>query len=158
MFFVRKLAEIHNYFAVESPITYRDIEGFRQLKGKCPLRLAEHMGSEPMAFLQEGLLQAWVIGGPLGRTMAQRALMAEVTGVPLWVEYGTQSGIAQVFQAHQAAAYPAIEYTITCTHCLEDDFVVEPFVMEDGAYKLPRKPGLGVTLDENAVDKYRIRA
>jgi L-alanine-DL-glutamate epimerase-like enolase superfamily enzyme len=155
--FIQKLAEHRNYFAVESPIQYRDVAGFRALKGKSPLLLADHMGAEPMAFIDERLLQAFVIGGPLGRTMAQRALMAEVTSIPLWVEYGIQSGISQVFQAHQSAAYPGIEYTIAITHCLEDDFMVEPFTMDSGYYVLPKKPGLGVTLDENAVEKYRVK-
>src|SRR6185503_2247588 len=143
----------HNYFAVESPVQYRNVDSFRALKGNSPLKIAEHMGDDPMVFVREGLLQALVIGGPLGRTMAQRALMAEVTGIPVWVEYGIQSGLSQVFQAHQAAAYPGIEYTIAITHCLEDDFMVEPFTMERGYYKVPQKHGLGVTLDENAVEK-----
>lgn len=156
LFFMRKLAEFPNYFAVESPIAYRDVEGFRALKGKSPLLVAEHLAPEPMVWVREGLVQAWVIGGPLGRTMAKRALMAEVTGIPLWVEYGIQSGLAQVFQTHQAAAYPGIEYCIAITHCLEDDFMVEPFTVEAGYYTVPSKPGLGVTLDEAAVEKYRV--
>lgn len=156
--FIGKLAKFHNYFAVESPIAYRDVEGFRALKGKSPLLLAEHMGPEPMVFVREGLVQAWVIGGPIGQTLTKRALMAEVTGIPLWIEYGIQSGLAQVCQAHHAAAYPGIEYTIVVTHCLEDDFMVEPFTMESGYYTVPQRPGLGVTLDEAAVDKYRVRA
>lgn len=158
MHFIQKLAEHHNYFAVESPIQTRDVAGYRALKGKSPLLLAEHMGAEPMVFIRDGLLQAFVIGGPLGKTMAHRAYTAETTGIPLWVEYGIQSGIAQVFQAHQSAAYPGIEYTIAITHCLEDDFMVEPFAMDSGYYTVPKKPGLGVTLDENAVEKYRVKA
>jgi L-alanine-DL-glutamate epimerase-like enolase superfamily enzyme len=154
--FINALARHSNYFAVESPVEYRDVAAFRELKGKSPLKVAEHMGSEPMVFIREGLVQAFVLGGPIGRTMAQRALMAEVTGIPLWIEYGIQSGIAQVYQAHQAAAYPGIEYCITVTNCLEDDCVVEPFQMDSGYYSLPRKPGLGVTLDMAAVEKYRV--
>ena len=154
--FMQKLAGFHNYFAVESPIQYRDVAGFRALKGKSSLLVAEHMGQEPMVFVREELVQAWVIGGPIGKTLAQRALMAEVTGIPLWVEYGIVSGLAQVFQAHHAAAYPGIEYTIAIAHCLEDDFMVEPFAMESGYYRVPQKPGLGVTLDEHAVAKYRV--
>ena len=156
--FINGLARHPNYFAVESPVHYRDVESFRELKDKSPLKIAEHMGAEPMVFIREGLLQAFVIGGPLGRTMAQRALMAEVTGIPLWVEYGIQSGIAQVYQAQHAAAYPGIEYCIAVTHCLEDDFVVEPFKMQSGYYTLPSAAGLGVTLDMAAVEKYRVRA
>jgi L-alanine-DL-glutamate epimerase-like enolase superfamily enzyme len=155
--FITGLARHPNYFAVESPVQYRNVESFRELKGKSPLKIAEHMGPEPMVFIREGLLQAFVVGGPIGRTMTQRALMAEVTGIPLWVEYGIQSGISQVYQAQQAAAYPGIEYCIAVTHCLEDDFVVEPFRMESGYYTLPVTPGLGVTLDMAAVEKFRVR-
>ena len=82
--------------------------------------------------------------------------MAEVTKVPLWVEHSTRCGINQVFQAHQAAAFPGIEYTISVTHMLEDDLVSEPFTMKDGFYTVPAKPGLGITLDDDAVDRYRI--
>lgn len=155
--FIKGLAQHSNYFAVESPVQYRNVESFRALKGKSPLKIAEHMGDDPMTFINEGLLQAFVIGGPLGRGMTKRALMAEATGVPLWVEYGTQSGIAQVYQAQQAAAYPGIEYCISVTHVLADDLVVEPFKMQSGYYTVPTTPGLGVTLDMAAVDKYRVR-
>jgi len=155
--FINGLARYSNYFAVESPIQFRDVAGFRELKGKSPLKIAEHLGSEPMVFINEGLVQAFVLGGPIGRTMTQRALMAEITGIPLWIEYGTQSGIAQLHQAHLAAAYPGIQYCITVTNCLEDDCVVEPFKMDSGYYTLPATPGLGVTLDMAAVEKYRVR-
>jgi hypothetical protein len=38
-----------------------------------------------------------------------------------------------------------------------DPFVNEPFVVtKGGIYKVPTGPGLGVTLDEKAVDKYRV--
>ncbi|MEX2264184.1 MAG: mandelate racemase/muconate lactonizing enzyme family protein [Bryobacteraceae bacterium] len=153
--FINGLSRHHNYFAVESPVQYRNVDSFRVLKGKSPLKIAEHMGEDPMVFVREGLLQAFVIGGPIGRTMAKRALMAEVTGIPLWIEYGIQSGISQAYQAHHAAAYPGIEYCITVTNCLEDDFVKEPFRMDSGYYTVPTAPGLGVTLDMAAVEKYR---
>ena len=39
---------------------------------------------------------------------------------------------------------------------LEDDFVAEPFEMREGFYEVPTKPGLGITLDEDAVDRYRV--
>ena len=152
----RRLEKLHNYFAIESPIRRELLDGYRQLKGKVGLSVTEHMPSDPMPYIREGLLDAIVVGFPMGQTLIQRALMAEVTGVPLWVEHSTRCGINQVFQAHQAAAFPGIEYTISVTHMLEDDFVVEPFEMKEGFYQMPKKPGLGITLDEDAVDKYRI--
>jgi L-alanine-DL-glutamate epimerase-like enolase superfamily enzyme len=60
-----------------------------------------------------------------------------------------------VFQAQQAAAFPGVAYTIGCAHMAEDDLVNEPFTVREGFYQLPQKPGMGVTVDEAALDKYR---
>jgi L-alanine-DL-glutamate epimerase-like enolase superfamily enzyme len=155
-FFVERLAEVGNYFAVESPIRRERTDGYRELKGTLPLQLAEHMPPDPMDFVREGLVDAFVIGGPLGKTFVQRALMAEVTKIPLWIEHSIECGINQVFQAHQAAAFPGVEYAISVTHVLEDDLLAEPFAMKDGFYTVPTKPGLGVSIDEAALDKYRV--
>ena len=156
LYITERLAKLGNYFAIESPVRRELLEGYRQLKGKVGLDVTEHMPPDPMPYIREGLLDAIVVGFPMGRTLMQRALMAEVTGIPLWVEHSTRCGINQVFQAHQAAAFPGIEYTISVTHMLEDDFVAEPFEMQEGFYEVPTKPGLGITLDEDAVDKYRV--
>jgi L-alanine-DL-glutamate epimerase-like enolase superfamily enzyme len=46
---------------------------------------------------------------------------------------------------------------ISLTHVAEDDIVVEPFVVEKGGYyRVPQKPGLGVTLDQKTLEKYRV--
>jgi L-alanine-DL-glutamate epimerase-like enolase superfamily enzyme len=155
-FFVERLADVRNYFAVESPIRRERTDGYRDLKGTLPLQLAEHMPPDPMDFVREGLVDAFVIGGPLGKTFVQRALMAEVTRIPLWIEHSIECGINQVFQAHQAAAFPGVEYAISVTHVLEDDLMAEPFAMKDGFYTVPTKPGLGVSIDETTLEKYRV--
>ena len=154
--FCQQMAKVHNYFGIESPIARPGIAGYRALKGKLPLQLAEHMTADPMPYVREGLLDAFVVGGPLGKGLVQRALMAEVTKIPLWVEHSIEDGINQVFQAHQAAAFPGIQYCISVTHVLEDDLMKEPFTMKDGFYQVPTQPGLGVHLDEDALEKYRI--
>ncbi len=37
-----------------------------------------------------------------------------------------------------------------------DDIITEPFVYADGCLKVPNKPGLGITLDREKVEKYRV--
>ncbi len=154
--FCERLAGFHNYFAIESPFPRERLDDYRRLKGKTALLVTEHMPADPMPFVREGLVDAFVVGKPMGRTLVQRALMAERTRIPLWVEHSISSGVNQVFQAHQAAAFPGIEYAISVTHVLEDDLMLEPFEMRDGFYEVPRGPGLGVSLDMNAIEKYRI--
>jgi L-alanine-DL-glutamate epimerase-like enolase superfamily enzyme len=154
--FVEKLARLPNYFAIESPFRRDQVDDYRALKPDCALQLAEHMPDDPMPFVREGLLSAFVVGKPMGRGFARKALMAEVTGIPLWVEHSISSGVNQVFQAHQHAAFPGVEYSISITHVLADDLMREPFQMHDGFYHVPSGPGLGVELDDDAIDKYRV--
>ncbi len=155
MFFTERLAKFPNYFAIESPISRMSVSGFRELKGKVPLMVTEHMPADPMPFVREGLLDAFVVAAPFGRKLVQQCLMAEVTRIPIWLEHSIETGINQVFQAHQAAALPGIEYAISHPDVLEDDLTAEPFEMNSGFYTVPTKPGLGVSLDEAALDKYR---
>ena len=151
----RKLAEVPNYFGIESPL--RHTEGYRQLRGQVPLRLAEHYGAlEPMTSIREGLVDAFVVAGRVGRTMIRLNWVGEFYRLPLWVESNCWTGIGQVFQAHQAAALPGIEYTINCAHIAEDDLMREPFTVREGFYEIPQQPGLGATLDDDAVEKYRV--
>ena len=150
-----RLNTFQQYFAIESPCHRASIEHYRQLKGRLPMKVAEHLPSDPMPFIREGLLDALVVGGPIGRTTMQRALMAEVTGVPLWIEHSIITGVAQVFQAHQTAAFPGIEFAISITHVIQDDLMREPFEMQDGRYEVPAAPGLGVHFDDDAVERYR---
>jgi L-alanine-DL-glutamate epimerase-like enolase superfamily enzyme len=155
--FATKLAEIPGYFGLESPV--RSTEEYRQLKGRVPLRLAEHWGLvHPMLAAREGLLDASISASPtFGRTIFGQNAFAQMYHIPLWDESSCWSGLGLAVQAHQAAAYPGIEYTINAAVTAEDDLVKEPFVMKDGLYDIPDKPGLGVTLDEDAVEKYRVR-
>jgi L-alanine-DL-glutamate epimerase-like enolase superfamily enzyme len=155
--YAQKLAEIPGYFGLESPL--RSTEEYRQLKGKTPLRLSEHWGLvNPMIAAREGLLDACISASPLlGRTIFGQNAYAQMYHIPLWDESSCWSGLGLAVQAHQAAAYPGIEYTINAAVTAEDDLVKEPFTMKDGFYDIPQTPGLGITLDEDAVDRYRVR-
>lgn len=157
LYYAKKLAEFPGYFGLESPL--RGAEGYRQLKGQVPLRLAEHWGLvDPMLAAREGILDVWITASPaFGFTMFRHNAFAQHYNMPLWDESSCFSGIGLAIQAHQAAAYPGIECTINGAVTVEDDLVKEPFTMKDGYYDIPLRPGLGVTLDDDAVEKYRVR-
>ena len=107
---------------------------------------------------REGVLDANISASPtFGRTIFGQNAFAQMYQIPLWDESSCWSGIGLAVQAHQAAAYPGIEFTINAAVTAEDDLVKEAFTMKDGFYHIPQKPGLGVTLDDDAVDKYRVR-
>ena len=108
-----------------------------------------------MLVAREGLLDACISASPtLGRTIFGQNAYAQMYHVPLWDESSCWSGIGQSIQAHQAAAYPGIEFTINAAVTAEDDLVKEPFPMKDGFYDIPQKPGLGVELKEGLEELY----
>ena len=155
--YTTRLAGLPNYFGIESPV--RNVEQYRQLRGRLPLRLAEHWGLvDPMAAARDGLLDAVISACPLfGSTIFKQSAWAEFFGIPLWDESSCWSGIGIAAEAHQAAAYRGIECTVDAGLTAENDLVKEPFQLRDGFYDIPDRPGLGVTLDEDAVDRYRVR-
>lgn len=153
--FAHRLTRFPQYFAIESPCARYEVGPFRELKGRFPLKLAEHIPGDPMPFIRENLVDAFVVGGPIGKTLTQRALMAEITGIPLWLQHGIFTGVSQAFQAHQTAAFPGIAHAVSITHVIEDSLIIEPFAMKDGYHEVSTAPGLGVHLDEDAVEKYR---
>lgn len=153
--FGQGIAKFPQYAGIESPCQGAKVEDYRSLKGRFPLPLAEHIPSDPMPFIREELLGALVVSGPIGKTLMQRALMAEITGVPIWLQHSIFTGVAQVFQAHQVAAYPGITHGVSITHVIQDDLMVESFKMDDGFYDLPTQPGIGVRFDDNAIEQYR---
>lgn len=156
----RELARFPNYFAIESPIPRQDLEGYRALRGKLPSRLmlSEHVdGLDLDLWIRENLIDAWISGtAKVGKYVAGLAAKAKSARRPIWIEHSIDNGIAQVFQAHQCAAYPELEYSIAISHVLEDDCTKEPFAVKGGQYRIPEKPGLGVSLDFDAIDRYRI--
>ena len=143
----------------EQPIAHEDIVGYRAIRKALPFRLAVHYEAvDVRSFMLESLVDAFVVEDwKWGPALTEKSELCKLTGQKLWVENGLYTGISQVFQAHQCAALPNVEFTISLTHIGEDDIVEEPFTVEKGGfYKIPQKPGLGITLDRAAVEKYRI--
>lgn len=76
-------------------------------------------------------------------------------GHPLWLLNGLYTGLSNAHQLHVASAIPNALWTLTLAWLVEDDLIVEPMVVEGGTMAIPTGPGLGVTLDENALERVR---
>jgi L-alanine-DL-glutamate epimerase-like enolase superfamily enzyme len=153
------LKRFHIVKGFEQPIAHEDLAGYRAIRKSLTLRLAVHYEAvDTRTFMNESICDAFVVEDwKWGPGLASKSERCKINGQSLWVENGLFSGISQVFQAHQCAALPNVEFIISLTHVAEDDIVVEPFTVEKGGfYKIPEKPGLGVTLDQQALEKYRI--
>ena len=58
---------------------------------------------------------------------------------------------------HVAAACPAYSLPNDSTYYgLADDVLAEPFVIERGTIAVPTKPGLGIDIDRDKLQKFRL--
>ena len=66
-------------------------------------------------------------------------------------------GIRDMSSVHAAAAAGCeLPSDIIGNILREDDLIVEPIAFEDGALVVPDAPGLGIELDGDALEKYRV--
>jgi muconate cycloisomerase len=69
-----------------------------------------------------------------------------------------ESSLASAAAIHLACAVPAIDWGVSLTHFyLAHDLVRQPLLLRDGHVALPDGPGLGVEIDEAAVERFRVR-
>jgi muconate cycloisomerase len=154
-----KTCGVTNVQCFESPFDQRNLDWYVLARQKITIPLALHLDSP--AEVKEAVKHEacdWVnVGGPLVSTFKQAAI-AEAAGIPAWHGSGVDLGIAEASYAHVCAASKAI--TLTSDICGEtlrvDDLITEALVITDGHVRVPEGPGLGVTLDEAAVERYRV--
>ena len=72
------------------------------------------------------------------------------------------TSIATAAVVHLAAAWPGklldSPFAVGISGAFAGDVVREPLVVDNGAVRVPEGPGLGVTLDEEAIARMRIDA
>ncbi len=98
------------------------------------------------------------------------AAIAEAAGFPCNVNGSVEMGVGNAANIHLAASTAAVNLAcvipVTVPNAAasgrmagvyyKDDVVTEPFEFVDGAVKVPHGPGLGIELDEDKVERYRL--
>ena len=69
-----------------------------------------------------------------------------------------ETSIGTAAAVHLACAVPNVAWGVSLTNLyLAEDIVRRPIALRDGAVALPEGPGLGVEVDEAAVERFRVR-
>jgi muconate cycloisomerase len=69
-----------------------------------------------------------------------------------------ESSVSSAAALHLACAVPKADWGVSLTHFyLAEDIVKRPLQLKDGLVALPAGPGLGVDVDETAVERFRTR-
>ena len=152
----RQLKKYLQVKCLESPIDQADVEGYLLLKQELGYPLAIHFGSpHPTISLPSSAYDYYVLsGGAAG--VIRCANIASAADKPFWMQMGF-TGVSAMFMIHLAAAIPNASLGHVSLYMLLDhSLLAEPLVVREGRAKVPEKPGLGATLDMDAVERYRV--
>jgi len=165
----KKLADL-DYAWFEEPIAVDDVEGYRILAQKCPIRIAAgeseytSTGIAPLlASRSIGTVQPDVTrAGGITETRKIVAL-SRAYHIGYAPHVGFSGAICAAASLHLAATatnFDAYECMIFASP-LRDTITTKPVAsresLVDGYLALPEGPGLGVEIDENALEQFLIR-
>ncbi len=155
------------YF-VETPLQIDNLEGYAFLAKESPIRIAagewQNTRFEFIDLMDKGKIDVAQpdIGRVGGITEAIRvAHLAQDRG-RLIVPHCWKTGIGIAASVHFAAAIPNcpfIEFQPAelCESILRCELVADPLFMKNGVLQLPDKPGLGIELNYDALEKFAVQ-
>ncbi|MDE2127625.1 MAG: mandelate racemase/muconate lactonizing enzyme family protein [Armatimonadetes bacterium] len=140
----------------ESPIMQRDVEGQRLLRQKTTRPIALHFGDPPFpTAVREMVCDGFVVSGGVSRVLRQGAL-AEAFEKPFWLQL-VGTGLTTAMSAHLGCVLPFAQWpAVNCLNNYSDDLLAQPLTIQGGAVRVPEAPGLGVEVDEGAIERYRM--
>ena len=164
---VLKWLEPYDIFFIETPIDIDDLDGHAYLAEHSPIRIAagewQNTHWEFLDLADRGRLD--VLQPDVGRVggfseIKKVADIARDRG-RLVVPHCWKSGIGIAASAHFSAATdccPYIEFMPAelCDSALRRELVADELTMVDGRIPLPRKPGLGIELNHEALGKFGV--
>jgi len=156
----------------EEPVTPEDIDGYCELRSKLRTPIAGGENEHTLFGFRELLGRHAVdvaqpdLGSCGGITAARHIVaLAQAHGVEVnphvWGSAIAQAASLQVIAALPVAHHsvfargPVLEYDRSL-HPFRRELTTEPIELEDGWVSIPQKPGLGVTVRRETIERYRI--
>jgi L-alanine-DL-glutamate epimerase-like enolase superfamily enzyme len=155
----RELEEIGTVDVFEDPILKDNLDWYRLLREKTTIPQALHLGDPAgvLKTLKAECVDYLCLGGP-ALQVRQTAGMAAAANVPIWVQMGGSClGVLTAYSLHLQstlanATMPCDEHPFKRV----DDVVTEGLVLEAGHFHVPTGPGLGIVVDMERVERYRV--
>jgi muconate cycloisomerase len=150
---------------VEQPLAHDDIDGLRKLtRGtKVPVGIDEgiHSLADITTSARAGAggisLKLIKLGGITAAVEAGKLCQKLGLSVNIAAKIA-ESSISSAAALHLACAVPKADWGVSLTHFyLAADVVRKPLPLHEGLVELPSGPGLGVEVDEAAVERFRVR-
>lgn len=155
-------------FFLETPLQIDNLEGYAFLAKEAPMRIAagewQNTRFEFIDLMDKGQIDVAQpdVGRVGGLTEAVRVCQLAQDRGRLIVPHCWKTGIGIAASAHLAIATancPMIEFLPAemCDSRLRIELVTEPLTMTNGVLTLSNKPGLGIELNMDTVEKYEVK-
>jgi muconate cycloisomerase len=159
---IRRMEEASPGF-IEQPVHRDDVEGMAEVRAAVGVPVMADEGAET----PEDVVALWraraadsisiYVIGPGGLDRSKRmASIAEACRLRAYVGGALESAIGASAGLHLAASSPSIDLgcEMSGQYLLTDDLATKPIPMEDGALLVPQGPGLGISVDEEKLNRY----
>lgn len=149
---------------VEQPLELDDLAGHAALvaAGPVPIALDESaytlsdVGNIARARAADVVLLDPHEAGGLWQTI-KAAAICEAVGIPVTLHSGAELALSQSAYIHLAASIPNLSIAIDTERAyLGGDISTNAPVLSNGRFEVSERPGLGIDVDESALEKYRV--
>jgi L-alanine-DL-glutamate epimerase-like enolase superfamily enzyme len=141
----------------EDPIPRHDASGNRALRQQIKSAIAHHYGAIDLRGGIElgGVCDGFVIGGGASAIVRQ-ASAAAALNMPFFLQM-VGAGLTAAMALHLGAVLTHNQWpTITCHELYEHPLLRERIPVLGGHARVPEEPGLGVAIDEDALERFRV--
>jgi len=149
-----RLAQPYNIEAFEIPIPQSNIDGYLEIQRGCEMPITIHFGNpDPVKAIKAGMNDSFIIAYPVSRAanVKREATIAESAHSSLWIQ------ITTTYLMHLAATMTNATMSSITLNCLRAFDIIKPAIqIEHGYATVPDKPGLGIELDEDALENCRV--
>ena len=143
----------------EDPVPKTNLDWYRLLREKTHIPQALHLAapSNVLTALKAECIDQVNLGGTT-EDIRKCAALAEAADVPCWVQMGGLCySIRAAYSVHVQCTLPSA--TLPCDelpHTRIADVVKEGLTIKAGHFPVPEGPGLGITVDMDVIEKYRV--
>ncbi len=159
----RRLArrfEEHDLYFFEEPLPPENLNAFVELKRSTTTPIAtgeryvaRHQFREVLEKYACDYIQPDAIYTGGMNELRKIAMMAEAYYCPV-IPHNCNGPVCTAATIHASACMPNFRIMEYIPVPEREDILVEPLVMKNGAFELPKKPGLGVELNKEIFDQY----
>jgi muconate cycloisomerase len=161
--YVEGVAEAGLLF-LEQPFAHDDLGALRRLAALSPVPIGADEGIHSLTDIAAH--ERCGVGGVSLKLIKLGGLSAAAQASQLCARLGlgvniaakvAESSIGSAAALHLACAAPAVDWGVSLTHFyLAEDVARAPLMAGDGAIALSGRPGLGIEVDEAAVERFRL--